>query len=325
MSATTGNQPNKAPRAARAEASVWVTRLHSEERTPELEAGLRDWLSADAENARQFEHITDVWEVAGAVTADGLPRMRSWAVSASRPHWALAAMAVIVCAIGLFAAFRWWSGSAYVTGKGEQRLVRLEDGSRVSMNSDSRMRVEFGAGERRIWLEKGEAFFDVAHDAEVPFVVVAGQRQVRALGTAFVVRYEGLRTAITLVEGKVTVSADSERESVSSPPPSVFTLAPGQRVTFATGRETELDFPRIQAITAWRRGEVLLEATPLTEAIAEMNRYDERRLVLDDPALATVQVSGIYRTGDSTGFARAVAELHGLKIIEIPDEIHLQR
>ena len=56
-----------------------------------------------------------------------------------------------------------------------------------------------------------------------------------------------------------------------------------------------------------------------------MNRYDERRLVVDDPALATVQISGIYRTGDSTGFARAVAELHGLKIIESPDEIHLQR
>ena len=183
-----------------------------------------------------------MWEVAGAVTADGLPRMRSWAVSASRPHWVLAAMAVIVCAIGLFAAFRWWSGSAYVTGKGEQRLVRLDDGSRVSMNSDSRMRVEFGAGERRIWLEKGEAFFDVAHDAEVPFVVVAGQRQVRALGTAFVVRYEGLRTAITLVEGKVTASADT-REIGLFPAPVRFHACPGAAGHVRHGQGDRAGFP----------------------------------------------------------------------------------
>jgi transmembrane sensor len=336
MSATTENQASKSPRAARAESSVWIVRLHSEERTPELEAALREWLASDPENARQFEHITDVWEIGGAVAANGLPRMRSWNAGTS-PHWRLAAAAALVCAITLFTAYWWWSGSAYVTNRGEQRLVRLDDGSRVSLNSDTRLRVEFGPNERRVRLDRGEGFFEVAKDVSRPFIVQAGDRQVTALGTTFVVRYEPARTAITLVEGKVAISAlgsfsaAQEGEPAQKPTTSiqpqadVFTLTPGERLTLAKLAPPRIDAPRIDAITAWRRGEVLLEATPLTEAVAEMNRYDERQLVLDSTDLGTVRVSGVYRTGDSPGFARAVAELHGLKIIEGEDRIHLQR
>lgn len=336
MSATTKNPSSKAPRTARAESSVWIVRLHSEERTPELEATLREWLAADPENARQFEHITDVWEIGGAVTANGLPRMRSWS-AATRSRWTLAAAAALVCAISLFTAYWWWSGSAYVTHRGEQRLVRLDDGSRVSLNSDTRLRVEFGTNERRVRLEQGEGFFEVAKDARRPFIVQAGDRQVIALGTTFVVRYEPAGTAITLVEGKVAVSAlgsfalpeegepTQQPNAPEQPQADIFTLTPGERLTLAKFAPPKIDAPRIDAITAWRRGEVLLEATPLTEAIAEMNRHDERQLVLDSKELATVRVSGVYRTGDSPGFARAVAELHGLRIIEGPDRIRLQR
>src|SRR5687768_13084451 len=198
MSAITRNPSSKAPRTARAEASVWIVRLHGEERTPELEAGLREWLAADPENARQFEHITDVWEIAGAVTADGLPRMRWWSAP-TRRRWALAAATAMACTIALFTVYWLWSGSAYVTNRGEQRLVRLDDGSRVSLNSDTRLRVEFGTSERRVRLERGEGFFEVAKDVRRPFIVEAGNRQVTALGTTFVVRYEPAGTAITLV------------------------------------------------------------------------------------------------------------------------------
>ncbi len=330
MSAATANPSSKEPRSARAEASVWIIRLHSEERTPELEAGLREWLDAHPENARQFEHITNVWELGGAVTADGLPRMRAWGSSALPKRWAFAAAAVMVCAVGLFIAHRWWNDAAYATGHGEQRLIRLDDGSRVYLNSDSRLRIEFVTHKRQVRLERGEGLFEVAKDPRRPFVVQAGDRQVTALGTSFVIRYEPARTAITLVEGKITVAPLSTPEEKEGE----VILTPGQRLTFAknsapqraiSGNRPHIDTPRIDAVTAWRRGEVLLEATPLTEAISEMNRYDERQLVIDDMELASVRVSGIYRTGDSQGFARAVAELHRLKIVESPDEIHLQR
>jgi transmembrane sensor len=233
----------------------------------------------------------------------------------------MAAAAATMCMIAALAVW-WWSGAAYVTAHGEQRLVYLDDGSRVYLNSDSRLRVDFSEG-----------FFEVARDAARPFVVEAGDREVRALGTTFIVRHETQRTAITLVEGKVTVSPiTSERqpsapeESTSSPATvAAVTLAPGERLVLDELALPVLDAPRLEAVTAWRRGEVLLDATPLAEAIAEMNRYDKRQLFIDDAELAAVQVSGIYRTGDSLGFAHAVAELNGLDVHDDAAEIHLRR
>jgi transmembrane sensor len=319
-------------RNARAEAAVWVVRLHGDERTPELEAGFRAWLAADPKNARQFEHISDAWELGGGVTADGLPRMRTWRSSSARTRgWlptAVAAASVAICV--------WWyvgsSGSAYTTGHGEQRLVRLQDGSTVYLNSDSHLRVEFNSRIRRVKLDSGEGLFEVAKDPQHPFVVDAGARHVTALGTTFVVRYEPTRTAITLVEGKVAVSGDdasaplseavdrNKEQDLAAHP---ITLTPGERLVLAQDAPPLLDTPRIDAVTAWRRGQVLLEATSLPEAVSEMNRYDKRRLVIDDPRLNSVRVSGVYRTGDSLGFATAVAELQQLDVSENGDEIHL--
>lgn len=305
-------------RAARAEASVWIVRLHSEARTPEVEAGLRQWLAAHPDNAREFEHITDVWDIGGSVTADGLPRMRAWKSTAPYKRWVFAAAALgVVGLLGWFAA-NWHSAEpAYATAHGEQRLVRLADGSRVSMNSDTRLAMEFSATERRVRLERGEGFFEVAKDSSRPFIVLAGERRITALGTTFVVRYEAASTAITLVDGKIAVAADAHEPQ--------RILAPGERLTLDNGLPARLDSPRIDALTAWRRGEVLLGNTRLADAVVEMNRYDARQLVLDAPELADVRVSGVYRTGDSPGFARAVAELHGLRLVESAEAIHLRR
>lgn len=333
MSTTEANASGKSPRTARAEASVWIVRLHGEERTPELEAGLREWLAADPENARQFEHATDVWELGGSVSAAGLPRMRAWNTPISGAR-RVAAAAATICAVAMLAIW-WWVGAAYVTAHGEQRLVYLDDGSRVYLNSDSRLRVEFTASERRIRLQRGEGFFEVAKDATRPFIVEVGDREVKALGTTFIVRHELERTAITLVEGKVTVAPIASELQPAPPHESsatggarvaeAFTLVPGERLILAKLAPPTLDAPRLEALTAWRRGEVLLDATPLEEAIAEMNRYDKRQLYIDDAQLALVRVSGIYRTGDSLGFAQAVAELNGFEVHDVADEIHLRR
>jgi transmembrane sensor len=91
------------------------------------------------------------------------------------------------------------------------------------------------------------------------------------------------------------------------------------------GRGTpRLDQPRIDAVTAWRRGEVMLDNTTLADAVAEMNRYDERLLIIDDPSAAAMRVSGIYHAGDSAGFARTVAALYGLQVVHEPGRIHLR-
>lgn len=334
-------------RVARAEAAAWIVRLHGPHRSPELEAGFRDWLAADPENGRQFERVTEVWDAGATACVAGVPRMAGWKAAQSPHRWALAAMFLLVLGLGAWGLNHYWLNPVYTTRLGEQRLVRLEDHSRIALNSDTQIRVTCCESERRVWLERGEAYFEVTHDTARPFVVVAGDRQVTALGTAFIVRHEAARTAVTLVEGKVAVSGPGSIDGASTAAArenvkrgasardkrnaeartgvagGAIVLSPGQRLTFTGGATPQLDEPRIEAVTAWRRGEVMLDRTTLADAVIEMNRYDERMVVIDDASVAALRISGIYHAGDSEGFAETVAKLYGLHVLYQSGRIHL--
>jgi transmembrane sensor len=172
----------------------------------------------------------------------------------------------------------------------------------------------------------------VAKRADWPFVVQAGDRRVYALGTSFVVRRDKEQLAVTLVEGKVTVTPDTQfqsqrrmdqaipHEAASS---GAFTLTPGQRLTFAAGKETQVDTPSLDKAIAWRQGHVVLDDTPLSSAVSEMNRYNSVKLVVERPEAKTLLVNGLFQVGDSVSFAKAVAKTYGLAVTERPHEIVL--
>jgi len=303
-------------RAARAEAAAWIVRLHGPHRCAELEAAFRDWLQAHPENGKQFERVTEVWDAGSSVPVPGVPRMTRWKEEARGRQWSLAAaLLLLLCGLAGWITWRAWVDPSYTTGVGEQRVVRLDDGTRLSLNSGTRVVITYSDSERRVELVRGEAFFEVAHNAARPFIVTAGDQQVVAIGTTFVVRYEAARTAITLLEGSVKVSPATDMG---------LTLAPGERVTFAAGGSRRLDEPKIEAVTAWRRGEVMLDSTQLEDAVAELNRYDKNTLIIDDPQIATLSISGIYHAGDSRGFAQTIGKLYGIEIIEQSNHIHLR-
>ncbi len=228
------------------------------------------------------------------------------------------------------------------TAVGEQRQLVLEDGTRVFLNTDTSVVVKYNEQTRRVELRRGEALFNVAKQADWPFIVVAGDRQVRALGTSFVVRRDRQRLAVTLVEGKVTVSPEQGQsagegagegavvatQAEPAPQPAqlgkdVITLTPGQRLTFTRGAATKLDTPSVEKATAWRRGQVILDDTPLRAAADEMNRYNAIKLVVEDPEASALLINGLFQAGDSTHFANAVAQAYGLEVIERGDEIVL--
>lgn len=320
---------------ARAEASVWIVRLHGPNRTPELEAGFKRWLAAHAENAEEFERVTGVWEAAPEVAAAGLPRVKRWHHPNLSLRWVFAAAALVTVGVGVWLTVIRWHGSDLITGIGEQRLIPLEDGSRLTLNSDSHVQVDFRSAQRRVRLIRGEAFFEVTHDPQRPFVVIAGAQQVTAVGTAFEVRYEPTYVDVMLVEGRVSVTSNDEpapvfsRDTAPSPTSTrkevaqAYLLVPGERRRFAKGRPSKLDEPRVEEVTAWRRGEVMFDDTPLSAAVAEMNRYNKSLLVLDEAQISSLRVSGIYHTGDSEGFAATVANLYGLRVTESGHAFHL--
>jgi len=351
MSSPQRNTNNPVAPERLAEAGVWIARLHGGNRTRAIEAGLKRWLREDAENARAFEIATEVWDDAENLRrfVPLRPKLASRPRSSMAPIFAMAAAASLLLFLG---AVLWFQNLGVITtGVGEQRQMVLEDGTRVFLNTDTRLVVSYNNDARRVELRRGEALFNVAKKSDWPFIVTAGDREVRALGTSFVVRREEQQLAVTLVEGKVVVSpvqqatqsaaesalAQQPAQSTGSAAPSVdkqtsapgrsdvFTLAPGQRLTFGAGSPARLDTPSVEKATAWRRGQVILDDTPLRAAAEEMNRYNAIKLVVAEDVAADLLVSGLFQAGDSIHFANAVADTYNLNVQERNDEIILSR
>jgi transmembrane sensor len=318
---------------ARAEASVWIVRLHGGQRSPELEAGFHRWLKSHPDNTAEFERVTAVWDAAPHASTAGLPRVTQWQQPRRRSHsWAIAAALLLTVVAGTLLASYLTHDPEYVTAVGEQRTVPLDDGSRIALNSNSKIKIEYTQKRRGVRLLQGEAFFEVAHNQIRPFIVIAGGSQVTAVGTAFEVRYEPDHIDVTLVEGKINVTtADSVASSSNPQGPNAaaattngYVMTAGERLRIVKGSPTKRDSPRLDAVTAWRRGEVMLDDTPLSDAVTEMNRYNKSALVIDESQIANLHVSGIYRTGDSESFAQTVAQLYGLSVSQNGGQIHLR-
>ncbi|WP_245777252.1 FecR family protein [Brevundimonas viscosa] len=197
------------------------------------------------------------------------------------------------------------SRNTYATEVGGQRLVRLDDGSRIQLDTDTRVKVRFGEAERRILLERGQALFMVARDASRPFRVAAGDVEITALGTVFDVRRETAGVRVTLVEGAVAVVEDAPME------PRRWRLTPGQQVRTSLTGSTPVDVDA-KAATSWSTGRLVFQSTPLAEAVAEVNRYLPEKIILAAPAAENVPVNGVFAAGDRDAFVSAASDLFGL-------------
>src|SRR5579862_5107295 len=149
--------------AARAEAAAWVARLHGPNRTPEVEAGLRRWLADDPEHAAAFELLTDTWEKSAHLHRRPAERVASWERVGFRISFSRAALATIATAVlAVIGTIFYLHSDAVTTGIGELRTVALDDGTRVHLNTNTRVRVHYDKHLRRVTLERGEALFEVA-------------------------------------------------------------------------------------------------------------------------------------------------------------------
>jgi transmembrane sensor len=307
---TEARQQEETPSArVRAEAAAWVAQIHGEEQSPEGEARLRAWLGESDEHRRAFERLTRAWEQAGKIrlraSQDAVaiePRRRSRFVP-----WAAAA-AMLVLALGV-AVYR-LRVDAMVTEVGQQRVGVLPDGTRVTLNTNTRIEVNYDEHARRVRLIRGEAWFEVAKNATWPFLVSVDGEIVRALGTSFIVSRDGTQgVSVTLVEGRVSVTPIDQKAE----PGEAQVLAPGQRLVLSEHSTSAVDRPDLARVTAWRHGRVEFDATSLDDAAAEMNRYSKTRIILADADLARLSVGGVFRAGDSEEFVRIVTSAFGLR------------
>ncbi len=198
----------------------------------------------------------------------------------------------------------------YVTGRGQRSIVDLPDGTRVTLDVDSAIDVAFAGGRRDVRLLSGRAFFDVAHDRAHPFVVQAAGRAVTALGTQFDVRLTSGAIRVVLAEGSVLVGSAPGRPAVS-----LIKLAPGQAFAAKDGAAGRVSPADLDEALAWKQGVVEFRDRPLSEAIGLLNRYTRAQIVINDPKVAALRITGVFKTGDVERFGRSVSQVLPVRMV----------
>jgi transmembrane sensor len=203
----------------------------------------------------------------------------------------------------------------------------MPDGSKITLNTDSEVRLDLeNPAERRVELQKGEAFFEVAKDPNRPFVVSVGRKRVIAVGTAFSVLRDGDDVRVAITEGRVRIEDAAERATErGGTDDGISTLAAGSiaRATNAGVLIQEKPIPEIENDLSWRTGYLIFRDTALADAVAEFNRYNTRKIVIEDPAVAATRVSGKFRSTQFEAFVRLLEAGFPIRAHAVDDHIVL--
>jgi len=313
MRATRGIEPE-----TKAEAAAWLVRLHADDRCAADEHAFHAWLAARPENARAFEAVTSLWDLADGLHIDTAASQ----VSPTSPRLVLRRRTLLAGLGSLAAAgagFAVWDDAyagVYETDVGEQKHVTLSDGTQAFLDTDTRIRERYTSSLRKVDLDWGRADFRVRLDMNRPFVVETAGQQILTGQTTFDVRRDGSRVSFVLLDGRATVVANMSRR---------VSLARGERAIVAENVAVHVDKPNLAPLTAWQTGQAMFESETLSAAVSEMNRYSTARLVVDDPSIANLKISGVYRVGDNEAFAHSVSLLLPVTIEHYSDHIELVR
>ncbi|MEJ1969098.1 MAG: FecR domain-containing protein [Rhizomicrobium sp.] len=306
-----------------AEAAAW--RMHLAEIDAETTADFEAWLTEPG-CTEAWARVAPCWDYFGEqASAPELVRARQAALGDARRasaqrrsprEWrSLIGGIAAVLVLGMIAwgAVRWLqSPDDYATAFGERRVLTLADGSRVSLDSNSEVTVRYSKNARELQLLRGQARFDVAHDVERPFSVLAGEQKVIATGTAFNIDVGGSKVVVTLIEGHVVVLDENRMAdpTVASAAPSPrrrsIELKAGQQLAALPEKPPEIARANIQRVTAWTTGQLMFDNEPLSAVVARINRYTGTPIVIDDPKVAALRISGVFNTGDINGFVDVV-------------------
>lgn len=238
-------------------------------------------------------------------------------------RWWLAGVGSMAAAAAVTAMIGWPAiyGDRVATRRGEIRRLPLADGSIAAIDTDTELRVALANDARRIALDRGQAWFQVAKDKQRPFIVDAGIAKVQAVGTAFSVTRTDAGVRIAVTEGRVAIWASDASGAVSILEAGQFAAFRGDGAAPVTGRAPSA----IERSLAWRDGEIALEGETLDEAVAIFNRYNKQRLVVRDPALGREQLVGLFQVNNPAGFATTLKATLDVEVAISPDEIILTR
>ena len=299
------------------EAAQWQLSLA---RNPSLglSAEYVSWI-ADPRNVSALEAVGEAWVQVGALdTAPEVLELRRQALARTRRigagRWDLrrwtvriAAAALVLAVFGAGVLYvAWGRPTYYETDIGERRIVALPDGSRISMDSDTKVSVLYHKTGRAIALDRGRSRFDVAHDASRPFTVTAGAETVVAVGTTFDVERLPSTVLVTLIQGQVVIKSDAPAAgSATMGSPESVSLQAGEQFVVAKNVRPAVVATDLRVAAAWEAGHLVFRDEPLGDAVLRVNRYTDRPVMID-PSIASIRISGVFNAGDIGSFVSAV-------------------
>ncbi len=297
-----------------ARAAKWLERENEEDWNQTDQAALDAWLSQDLSHRVAYWRLKAAWGRADRLAAlrstgeKPQPRARTYPLLLK-----IAAVVVLVAAAGAL-TFHYAArpqDRLYSTPIGGHETVRFADGTEVELNTNTQIRARMTTDQRIVWLEKGEAYFQVKHDALHPLIVMAGAHRVTDLGTKFLMRRDPKRLEVAVLEGRVWFDAPDAKASKPSLP-----LTRGE-VAVASGKSFSLEHRTIRTLDnelGWRRGKLVFKDTTLADAAAEFNRYNREKLVIPNPAIGYIKIGGIFDATNIAAFTEVVEDVLGLTV-----------
>lgn len=281
-----------------ATAEDWLARLRRPGASARDQAGFLEWLEQDEDHLDQYEaakaDLMALEPLRGVFAADV---SRIGARRAAAPTGRRVAMAAGLAAVVAGALFVWpmlqpgSEGRLYESAPGQIVDVVLDDGSSVTLDAGSAIRVAMDDDARRVALVRGGAYFDVAHDAAHPFQVAVAGQQVIVTGTRFTTALRRDNAEVSLLEGRVAISRHDVR--IQNALADAVRLSPGERATFAPGVAVTVASADVEAATAWRQRRLIFQDATLAEVVAEASRYVDGELVIVDPRVAGITVTAV--------------------------------
>lgn len=330
------------------EAAKWVARVYSGNASDADEEALSKWLALDERHRREYMRTLEVWDASGQMGLEDTVAAQTPARASIRDRLRgqnVAAIAALLLAafvsailfIGLDTMPFGTSVHSYATETGETREIKLSDGSHVTLNTGSRLYVDFSGNIRRAILDSGEAFFDVAKDASRPFVVTAGDQSVTVLGTQFNVYRQGATLTVAVVEGVVAVHENLEPEKLEQnarkllEQPADMQLADFRHYRLEAGSvgtfEKSIDLQGDVAVAdadshqSWRQGIVRFADSSLADVVDELSRYSENPIYIADSDLADLNISGVFHHDDIAGILAGLEALLPISVTHEGDQI----
>ena len=309
------------------QAAAWVVRLQNEPSAEDLRR-FDQWRKQSDLHRRAYDDALAAWISIGehatepellAMRRDALGRARG---AQRRWDWRAVAAAIALLILAPALGIAWYmlrppAEQLFQTAHGEQRVIVLTDGSRVSLDARTEVRVRYTSDIRNLELKHGRASFEVAKDVARPLNVRVGPRIVTALGTVFSVEREARKVVVTLMEGRVAVTT---RET----PNSLIEMHPRQELRLTDAGEVALrsGIDPGQAL-AWREGKLIFEDEPLREVVARMNNYGATPIVVTGEA-NELRVGGVFRAGDTTAFVDAMISYFPVTVTHQADAVTLR-